>query len=268
METNEELRAKYNPEGSDLRRAQLRMLDMLLYLDKVCKENEIEYWLGYGTCLGAVRHSGFIPWNDDLDICVFEKDFQRLKTILLKEAHPLYQLQCKDTDTNFFQFWIRLKDIKSLASHSTKVGKKIDGLLKYKGLGIDIFPVSYNVSVPLNKLVSCRNWGFSVIAKFDSVMAVKMANIFYYIQKNIIKMCKIIRVNRKENVIRLDYGINAYFSHDKSIILPLRTICFEGSMFPVPCNVDLYLRSIYGNYMKLPPEEVRNHHNIESYTLF
>lgn len=117
METNEELRAKYNPEGSDLRRAQLRMLDMLLYLDKVCKENEIEYWLGYGTCLGAVRHSGFIPWDDDLDICVFEKDFQRLKTILLKEAHPLYQLQCKDTDTNFFQFWIRLKDIKSLASH-------------------------------------------------------------------------------------------------------------------------------------------------------
>ena len=46
METNEELRAKYNPEGSDLRRAQLRMLDMLLYLDKVCKENEITYWLG------------------------------------------------------------------------------------------------------------------------------------------------------------------------------------------------------------------------------
>lgn len=45
METNEELRAKYNPEGSDLRRAQLRMLDMLLYLDKVCKENEITYWL-------------------------------------------------------------------------------------------------------------------------------------------------------------------------------------------------------------------------------
>ena len=60
METNEELRAKYNPEGSDLRRAQLRMLDMLLYLDKVCKENEIEYWLGYGTCLGAVRHLSLI----------------------------------------------------------------------------------------------------------------------------------------------------------------------------------------------------------------
>ena len=54
METNEELRAKYNPEGSDLRRAQLRMLDMLLYLDKVCKENEITYWLAAGTCLGAV----------------------------------------------------------------------------------------------------------------------------------------------------------------------------------------------------------------------
>ena len=69
METNEELRAKYNPEGSDLRRAQLRMLDMLLYLDKVCKENEITYWLAAGTCLGAVRHGGVFSLGGE--ICIF-----------------------------------------------------------------------------------------------------------------------------------------------------------------------------------------------------
>ena len=64
-ETQSELRAKYNPEGSILRRAQMRMLDMLIYLDKVCKEQNIPYRIDGGNVLGAVRHGGFIPWDDD-----------------------------------------------------------------------------------------------------------------------------------------------------------------------------------------------------------
>ncbi|MCS2388708.1 LicD family protein [Bacteroides thetaiotaomicron] len=95
METNEELRAKYNPEGSDLRRAQLRMLDMLLYLDKVCKENEITYWLAAGTCLGAVRHGGFIPWDDDIDIFMMENEYKKLIDLILSNPHPQFKIQIK-----------------------------------------------------------------------------------------------------------------------------------------------------------------------------
>ena len=81
-ETQGELRAKYNPDGSILRRAQLRMLDMLLYLDKVCKEQQIPYCLDSGNVLGAVRHGGFIPWDDDMDVLLTR---YRLKKELIIE---------------------------------------------------------------------------------------------------------------------------------------------------------------------------------------
>ena len=63
-----ELRERYNPDGSILRKQQLRMLEMLQYIDFVCKKHNIRYWLCSGTLLGAVRHGGFIPWDDDVDI--------------------------------------------------------------------------------------------------------------------------------------------------------------------------------------------------------
>ena len=66
--------SKYNGEGTMLRKAQLRMVDILVAIDKVCRDNGINYWIDYGTLLGAVRHKGFIPWDDDIDICVLTED--------------------------------------------------------------------------------------------------------------------------------------------------------------------------------------------------
>ena len=63
-----QLRERFNPDGSMLRRQQLRMLEILLHIDRVCAEHNIKYWLSSGTLLGAMRHGGFIPWDDDLDI--------------------------------------------------------------------------------------------------------------------------------------------------------------------------------------------------------
>ena len=74
--------SKYNPEGSTLRKAQLRMLEILKEIDKICKKHHITYWLDGGTMLGCARHKGFIPWDDDLDIAVFEEDYERLLHIL------------------------------------------------------------------------------------------------------------------------------------------------------------------------------------------
>lgn len=131
------MRAKYNPEGSDLRRAQLRMLDMLLYLDKVCKENEITYWLAAGTCLGAVRHGGFIPWDDDIDIFMMENEYKKLIDLILSNPHPQFKIQIKKTDSNYFLSWAKLRD-----THSKNIGLKSKSLAKYCGLTIDIFPLS------------------------------------------------------------------------------------------------------------------------------
>jgi lipopolysaccharide cholinephosphotransferase len=84
VQLSKELKERYNPEGSVLRKSQMRMLDMLVFIDKVCQENNLIYWIEGGTLLGAVRHDGFIPWDDDADLCMPYKDAEIFKTM----AHP------------------------------------------------------------------------------------------------------------------------------------------------------------------------------------
>ena len=75
-----ELRKRFNPDGSLLRRQQLRMLELLEVIDVICRKHQIPYWLSSGTLIGAARHKGFIPWDDDLDIEMLRSDY--LRTIL------------------------------------------------------------------------------------------------------------------------------------------------------------------------------------------
>ena len=91
-QTNAELKEKYNPEGSILRQIQLGALDALVEFDSVCKKNNIQYWLDSGTLLGAIRHGGFIPWDDDIDVCVLMRDYKRLLKCLKKELKGNYKL--------------------------------------------------------------------------------------------------------------------------------------------------------------------------------
>ena len=71
------LRARFNPPGSALRQAQLKMLDILVEVDRICRRNNISYWLSSGTLIGAARHGGFIPWDDDIDIEMLLPDYKR-----------------------------------------------------------------------------------------------------------------------------------------------------------------------------------------------
>lgn len=178
METNEELRAKYNPEGSDLRRAQLRMLDMLLYLDKVCKENEITYWLAAGTCLGAVRHGGFIPWDDDIDIFMMENEYKKLIDLILSNPHPQFKIQIKKTDSNYFLSWAKLRD-----THSKNIGLKSKSLAKYCGLTIDIFPLSDCIIPKWNSSFLNKNVASVIMERTHSRLLLPVMNIFYYVQR-------------------------------------------------------------------------------------
>ena len=81
-QTQDILRQRYNPDNSQLRALQIRMLEILICIDQICQEHDIPYWLGSGTLLGAVRHGGFIPWDDDIDIELLRADYLKLIKIL------------------------------------------------------------------------------------------------------------------------------------------------------------------------------------------
>ena len=101
----EALKARFNPEGSPLRRQQMVMLEMVKEVDRICRKYDIPYFLYGGTLLGAIRHNGFIPWDDDLDVGLLRKDYQRLMKILPDELPEHMVLQTNDTDPNYFYFF-------------------------------------------------------------------------------------------------------------------------------------------------------------------
>ena len=92
----ESLRQRFNPDGSLLRRQQMRMLEILLEVDKICKKHHIEYWLSSGTLIGAIRHKGFIPWDDDIDINITRENYNKLKTCILRDDSKLQFVDAED----------------------------------------------------------------------------------------------------------------------------------------------------------------------------
>ena len=140
------MRARFNPDGSLLRRHQLRMLEMLTYIDGVCVQHDIPYWLSSGTLLGAVRHGGFIPWDDDVDIELLRRDYKRLLRVLRTEKEGRYRLQTHSTDNGYFFPFAKLRDMHSVLRENDD----IDLGFAYRGIYIDIFPLEVN-KYPLSK---------------------------------------------------------------------------------------------------------------------
>ena len=130
MANQAELRERFNPDGSSLRNHQLRMLEMLKYIDGVCKKHNISYWLSSGTLLGAVRHGGFIPWDDDLDIEMLRKDYLKLVKVLGREIDSKYALQTHKTDTHYLYPFGKLRDLHSVIKETHDA----DIFYKYKGV--------------------------------------------------------------------------------------------------------------------------------------
>lgn len=260
-ETQERLRAKYNPDGSDLRRAQLRMLEMLKYIDEICRRENIRYWLDSGTLLGAVRHGGFIPWDDDTDIGMMMEDAQRFMQYVVSHPSDEYALQSYKTDSNHVCDWIKLRDLKSEYIQKNP----IHNAQKFKGLQVDIFIFDTNVIGGLQKIM-----GFLGDIRFRLIDrgCIMLARLLNSVLRCVVSpVCRLFgRMMSDGAKLRHTYGVSFYKARPYSSLFPLKDICFEGCNFLVPNDSDEYLRSVYGSdYGQLPPEEKIETHLNDGY---
>ena len=235
-ETARDLKEMYNPEGSLKRLVQLRLLDMLIYLDKVCKENGIDYRIDGGTVLGAVRHGGFIPWDDDVDVVVENsRDYNRLSDYLKNHPHPQYVLQNDETDKGCIKYWSTLRDMKSEYVHSDPYERAIDCKMKYRGLQIDIFPYEAGVIPSLY----FRYAKLSRKERYNIVHHLSKARALHLIRKYICNpvLHFVSRLFGDKNMYMHSYGEGFPCRFPKSVLLPHKSIMFEGHEFPGPADI-------------------------------
>ena len=256
----EDLRQKYNPDGSILRQAQLRMLDMLVTVDKILRAHDIPYWIEFGTLLGAVRHKGFIPWDDDVDISVLQTDYKKVREILIKELPEQFAFQDTTTDKYAFFNTARVRDKKSYCYHPEFIK------LKEQGLWLDIYIYDLIPSTRLKKIVDFfyrrayrEIHNFGVVKYPSKVERIFKKTIAYIIYPFTLLGVLFLRMLGNLKKSKLFGILSLNFTHKEKDIFPLREIEFEGHYFFCPNNYDVHLRSIYGDYMQIPPEDKREH---------
>lgn len=258
---NQDLRARFNPDGSKLRTLQLKLLGMLEFIDKICRDNNIPYWLSSGTLIGAVRHGGFIPWDDDVDIEMLPEDFKRFQKAFDSTPQSDYLIQTSRNDPGFPHAFAKLRD-KNSCIHEWD---GLDSLQKYKGVYIDIFILRPSCSRLMHRL-SCKLLGTSqryYVKHHDSAPG-KLVR--FFAQKVAIRLLRI--VNEAFPAKYLRHTIPSFFPapRRREDIFPLSEVAFEGKKFYAPGNTDAYLRRIYGDYMQLPPLDKIQPHTTD-YTL-
>lgn len=255
----------------EIRRLQLYELKILKEVDRVCRENNITYYLGEGTLLGAVRHAGFIPWDDDVDILMPRADMERFIAISDEKLNPGYKVQFYH---NVDQYWVQSPKVRMLEETEFAQSR----LRKYTsdvGPYIDIFPLD---NAPDFRKADRQN---RIIKRYRRMLFLKTGFSRIRNRKDKVYMlcsrfmsCRTIhgRIRAKAtkyNGANTDYLCNhgSYYTTVREFFpreafgTPVLTQ-FEDSMFPVPQNAQYILSTTYGNYMKEPPaEEQLPHHS-------
>ena len=225
------------------------MLDILIEFDQICKKNNLTYWLDAGTLLGAIRHKGFIPWDDDIDVSMPRDDYNKFIQIYKKELSPYLFLQTKESDPGYSQYYTKIRNTNTLFLEHDEKEKDI---IYNQGIFIDIFPVNY-IDSKMNHVYPFLRFLGNFFTK--NRFYIKYFNIDVY--KYYIKIFNNLH-DHKNNFIRKGPEVTSKLkSIEKKDIFPLKEVEFENLTFPVPYNYDKYLKEIYGDYMILLPLEQR-----------
>lgn len=261
-------------ESETLKKTHEAMLLMLDEIDRICAKYDIEWFIFYGTLLGAARHKGFIPWDDDCDIVMTRENYDKFVKVVkmeLNEKKFFFQTDVTDPKYN--------KIITKLRMNNTKLvqDNECDNELYHQGIFVDIFIFDYysSVSKKLFELYEKIEYLRSKRRLFQhgslqrSIYNVLLA-IPYILSRGVFKLHKwLIRKTRnyqKDKYIACEIELIGriidYEMHRTEVLFPINRggLTFMGKSYPYPANYDEVLRVAYGDYMKLPPINERYSH--------
>lgn len=250
-------------------------LKILLYFDSFCKKNKLRYYLSGGTLLGAIRHKGFIPWDDDIDVCMPRDDYEKL--IKIYNNNGRFFLMSKEKNGYVLP-------ISKIIDKKTKIKNKFLPESIGNSLWIDIIPID---GLPENTKTICKIYKkislyrlllmLSLIKNYSSKNSFKkfFKVIIIYFSKligskywsdKIDNISRIYKYNSSKYVGAVGWGLYGIGEcMKKSEFEKVVYVEFEGYKFPTFSCWDSYLKGLYKNYMELPPIEKRKTHDMEAY---
>lgn len=263
-------------EKLGLREIQLAELEILKLFDRICREHNLRYTLAYGTLLGAVRHKGFIPWDDDIDVCMPRPDYEKFIEVFDGSEKPDDIVLARDRGEGAVYPFVKIID--------KRYSIEYDGYGGIEHIWIDVFPVdgitgdvkkakkAMDKSAFYRHIIVVNKWtGVKAYRGSKSRFLFALARVYakLYGEKRAIK-------NMRRFAMRIPFGSSEYaatiiWGEGVKERMPARRyeeLCeieFEGAKFFATADYDGYLTDIYGDYMKLPPESERKTHEINVY---
>ena len=262
-------------EVTDIREIQQMELGIIEYIHETCQKIGVKYFLAYGSLIGAVRHKGFIPWDDDMDICMLREDYEKLQDYLISNPDERYEVMSYKNNLNYVYPFMKVQD-----NHTYLLEEdvRIDSNM---GIYVDIFPVDgyendANFKNKMTKLIKKRQlscYTFKGITNTKSVLNSLIRYIsviiFYFTNTNkyVAQIEELAKSRKVSDYEEVDYLI--YKDMNKPVwrrewLEQVTTGTFEGKKFMIPKNYHEILTSDYGDYMQLPPVEQRvSHHDFK-----
>jgi lipopolysaccharide cholinephosphotransferase len=243
-----------------------RILDVLIKVDGICRENNFRYFIFYGTLIGDVRHKGFIPWDDDIDIIMPREDYYKLADYII--GHP-------ETGLNYIDIYNRKDTIyycAKVCDAQTVVKESRFRMIDGYGAFVDVFPFDYlpedsaernklrNKEVFWEKIHQHSSFTHSGKGKnLKHTLLIKASDFFarfFNASRIIEKMHNRYMESDKKPTNKMGVPFDQS-TYDVSWLRETTELLFEGHLFLAPKEYDTVLKATYGDYMQLPPEEER-----------